>query len=74
MTDRFETADVAVEDVVRGDRLVMTSDDDPNPQTFVVADVEDVHTMNYGDEPRVVLTVEEVGQAWRRRRAMRRTS
>ncbi|VEG51046.1 Uncharacterised protein [Mycolicibacterium aurum] len=56
MTNRFETAYVAVENVVPGDRLAMTSDDDPNPQVFVVADVEDVHTMNYGDEPRVVLT------------------
>jgi hypothetical protein len=58
VTNSFETTDVSVEDVVPGDRLAMTSDDDPNPQVFVVADVEDIHTMNYGDEPRVVLTSE----------------
>lgn len=62
MTNRNKTTYVAVENVVRGDRLAMTSDDDPNPQVFVVADVEDIHTMNYGDEPRVVLTSEPLSE------------
>ncbi len=62
MTDRYETAYVAVENVVRGDRLAMTSDDDPNPQEFRVAHVEDVHTMAVGDEPRVVLTSEPLSE------------
>ena len=58
MTDSNETTYVAIENVVEGDRLAMTSDDDPNPQVFVVANVEDVHSMARGDEPRVVLTSE----------------
>jgi hypothetical protein len=53
-----ETTQVAVEDIVAGDELLMTSDDDPNPQVFRVAEVEHIHTMAYGDEPRVVLTSE----------------
>lgn len=53
---------MAVEDVLAGDQLMMTSDDDPNPQVFRVAQVENVHTMAYGDEPRVVLTSEPVSE------------
>lgn len=58
----METTQVAVEDVLAGDQLMMTSDDDPNPQVFRVAQVENVHTMAYGDEPRVVLTSEPVSE------------
>ena len=58
----METTQVAVEDVLQGDQLLMTSDDDPNPQVFRVALVEDVHTMAYGDEPRVVLTSEPLSE------------
>ncbi|ORB29243.1 hypothetical protein [Mycolicibacterium parafortuitum] len=53
-----QTTYVAVEDLVPGDVLAMTSDDDPNPQRFRVAHVEHVNTVAYGDEPRVVLTSE----------------
>ena len=58
----METTQVAVEDVLQGDQLLMTSDDDPNPQVFRVAQVENVHTMAYGDEPRVVLTSEPLSE------------
>lgn len=54
----METTQVAVEDVMQGDQLLMTSQDDPNPQVFRVAHTEHIHTMAYGDEPRVVLTSE----------------
>jgi hypothetical protein len=60
--NRLQTTYVTVEDVAQGDRLAMTSDDDPNPQVFVVADVEDVHSMARGDEPRVVLTSEPLSE------------
>lgn len=58
----METTQVAVEDVLAGDQLLMTSDDDPNPQVFRVGQVENVHTMAYVDEPRVVLTSEPVSE------------
>lgn len=58
----METTQVAGEDVLQGDQLLMTSDDDPNPQVFRVAQVENVRTTAYLDETRVVLTAEPLSE------------
>jgi hypothetical protein len=58
---QYDTVQTAVEDLRRGDALAMTSDADPRAQVFYVAKVDDIRPMARGDEPRVILTSEPVG-------------
>ncbi|MEW2479147.1 hypothetical protein AB0876_06095 [Mycobacterium sp. NPDC049093] len=57
----YSVEDVAVEHIRVGDTLAMSGDDDPRTHVFRVANAELRNELTTGEQPRVILTSEPVG-------------